>query len=90
MEIEIIMQIVRAIMECIAQRREDDVAAGLLNPGRREYRAIINMLRKENDLHGRALRLEASETFLLLVEADAEDIEALMNDARARALAEEN
>jgi len=88
MEIEIIMQFVQAIWECLLKRTQDDIEAGLRNPGRREYRAIINMLRKKNDLHGRALRLEASETFLMLTEADAEDIEALMNDARA--LAEEN
>ena len=85
MEIEIIMQIVRAIMECTAQRREDDVAAGLLNPGRREYRAIVRLLREKGGLCGRELRSEAAETFALLQDAAPEDIYLLMEDVNALA-----
>ena len=80
MEIEIIMQFVRMIVDCLEERRREDVEEGLRNPGRREYREIVRMLRADG-CSGRELRQEASATFVLLQEADAEDIDLLLIDA---------
>ena len=80
MEIEIIMQFVRMIVDCLEERRREDLAEALAQPGRREYRAIVRML-KADGCSGRELRQEASATFVLLQEADAEDIDLLLIDA---------
>jgi len=79
--IAIVEMILNMIADCLEERRREDVEAGLLLPGFREYRAIVRGLRDEQDLHGRALRKEADECMATLREADAEDICCLLDDA---------
>ncbi len=76
-----IIQFIEALFQCIEDRPREAVEAGLNNPGRREYRAILRTLRKEEDLHGRELFREADEMFSALVEMDAEDVAALLDTA---------
>ena len=78
----IVEMILSMIADCLEQRRREDVEAGLLRPGMREYRAILRGLR-EGGLHGRDLRAEATECMEALREADAEDISCLLDDAAA-------
>lgn len=84
---EFILQFIKALFECIEDRRREDVEAGLNKPGRREYRVILRTLRSKSDLHGRELFAEADEVFGALLEMDAEDVAVLMD--RAEALGEE-
>ncbi len=83
MEFSFIIQFIEALFACIEDRRREQVEEGLNNPGRREYRAILRTLRKEEDLHGRELFAEADEVFSALVEMDAEDVSALLDTAQA-------
>ncbi len=82
-EFAFIIQFIEALFACIEDRRREDVEAGLNNPGRREYRAILRTLRKEEDLHGRKLFAEADEMFSALLEMDAEDVAALLDTAQS-------
>ena len=79
----IVELILAMIADCLEKRRREEVEAGLLHPGMREYRAILRGLRDKGDLHGRDLRAEADECMEALREADAEDIECLLDDAAA-------
>ena len=78
----IITTIIEAIAKCLEDRRRDLVEEALMNPGFRERRVCMRILR-DQDLHGRELRRETDEAMGLLDEMDAEDIGCLLDEAEA-------
>ncbi len=92
MEIAIIMQIIQAIMDCIKERRDATIDAAaeavhgrIVDQSRRArrgiFRAIINMIRKDEGLRGHELRDAAADTFGMLEESNEEDVASLVGDA---------
>ncbi len=81
-----IFEFIMQIWECIKERKGEvdpanAVKEDLGDPKKRHYRLIVRTLRNEDSLHGRELREEADEMFAMLCEADAEDINDLVDDA---------
>jgi hypothetical protein len=72
--------VIEEISKCLEDRRREEVEATLMNPGMRERRVIMQILRSEG-IHGRQLREETDEAMGLLSEMDAEDISCLLDDA---------
>ena len=84
----VIFEFIVAIFKCV-QDHKDPVSPAqavkdeLNEPNWRHYRAILRVLRDKEDLHGRDLREAADDVFSMLREADAEDIDDLVDDAVA-------
>ncbi len=77
--------LVAQLLECMQERRREDVEDGLNEPGFRERRWVNRELRRQG-MTGRQLRHETDEAIAHLEEQDAEDISLLLDDAEATAL----
>jgi len=77
-----IMALLKMLQECMEERRKEAVVDGMLNPGLRERFAAHRLL-KEQGYHGRELRMEVTVAMQYLADLDAEDIECLLEDAKA-------
>lgn len=70
--------IIEAIQMCIENRSSKKVGKGLHEPGRREYRAIVSMLRKEKGWRGRKLRRRSEAMFDELQMATNREVNQLL------------
>ena len=86
MEFVAIFDFIMQIFECIQDRRSEPerieaVKEDMGDPKRRHYRGIVQTLREKEDLHGRELFQEARAVYGMLRDADAEDIDEMVDDA---------
>ncbi len=74
--------LVAQLVECLRDRRREDIEDSLNEPGFRERRWVCRELR-EQGFHGRELRRETNEAMGFLKDQDAEDVSLLLDDAEA-------
>ena len=82
----IIFELIMQVFACIKDRRDQnamvaEVKEDLGRPRMRHYRGIVRTLRDQEDLHGLPLFREAREIYSMLQEADAEDIDDMVDEA---------
>ena len=79
--IPIIALVIEAIVECLKNRKREDIVAGLMNPGLRETWALRRILRKEEGLRGQELREKVWEGLQFLSEMPSGEVEEMMCEA---------
>ena len=81
-----IMALLDKLIECIQDRRKEEVAAELMSGSIFVRRQACQLLR-EQGFRGRELRRQTDEAMAYLADQDAEDIECLLEDAIAHEVA---
>jgi len=83
----IIMEFLKAFIECLKERKREHVEADLNDRSPRalllKARIMRKTLRDKYELHGRELRDATDEGMAFLNEQDAEDISCLLDEAEA-------
>ena len=82
--------IFKMIQECMEDRSNQDIVAGMKNPGPLEYFACKRIVRRETGLRGRALRRKAREGMKELQALEPAEVEMLVSGDLAAFMAKDD